>query len=486
MTRLWLKRIVLLTVLFAAIGGLAVYNQYMQVEGYESITRLANNRKQKSDSNRLFDNANFKSFTIVFEEPVFAELLTDMKAYFDLYGTYQDNTMHKVDVVYSDAAGTAFTIREVGFRTKSNTSRNLPMTLDWRGREIYHQTSFQLQFNATFDYENNSNEYAVLNKREAFNLDQLNFEYCKSFSGELDEAMVSEAFAYQLYRDAGVTISHASYGLVYFQIGETVVGFGFYTFIEPIDQNFISKHFDSDITGEYGDLYKCTDVGGVADLGPDFTAKAGVNQNAINLRYSYQLKNNTRDGSRTTHEALATLIEVANGDAFARDIGDVLDIDQFVRYLAMGFLIGNTDDYRYNNNNYYLYFSVYDGPATMIPFDLDSSLGTGKHQDPTYQYGVNYDLFAATDDLAVLVGNVLALPEYRALYLSYLASFIFDYFHFDRFEADYLTAKALYQDTLIAENHLGNQVFDLRNAAWYFDTKAAVVTAKISALNSSE
>ncbi|MFA5006433.1 MAG: CotH kinase family protein [Candidatus Izemoplasmatales bacterium] len=482
MLRLWLKRILIAAVLAGALLGLAEYNLATAASGYDSIVRLANNRKQKTDYDRLFDEDLFKSITIVFTETEFTALLDDMKAYFEKYGTYQDNTMHKVDMIYADGEGNTFTVREVGFRTKSNTSRNLPMTLDWRGREIWHQTSFQLQFDATFDYGARSNEYAVLSSREVFNLDQLNFEYCKTVAGEVDEAMISESYAYKLYRRAGLDVANASYGLVYLQVGEETIPYGFFTFIEPIDQNFLKRHFDADIAREYGDLYKCTDTAGVADLGLDFAAKAGVNDIPANIRFSYALKNNTNDGMRSTHPALASLVAVVNGDDFERDIASVLDVDAFVRYLAMGFLIGNTDDFRFNFNNYYLYFDVYDGPATMIPFDLDSSLGVGKHQDPTGNHGVDYDLFPASDANNGLVDRVLSIPVYRDLYLDYLEEYAILYFGYENYAAEYAVAKALYEDVLIAEDHLGNQLFDPRNSEWYFTVKATTVTSALAAL----
>jgi spore coat protein CotH len=478
---LWLRRIVLFALLFAAIGGLAWYGAVTSADGYETIVRLANNRKQKNDYERLFDDSLFKTITVVFEQESFDALLSDMKAYFAAYGTYRDNTMHKVDVIYDDGDGTTFTLHEVGFRTKSNTSRNLPLTYDWRGREVWHQTSFQLQFDATFDYGVNSNEYSVLKKREAFNLDQLNFEYCKVVAGELDEAMISEAFAYELFADAGLPVSNSSYALVYLQIGETVIPYGFYTVLEPIDRNFLSKNFDEDIAEEYGDLYKCTDTDGIADLGSDYLVKTGINDTAANIRYSYALKNNTNGGLRTSHDALATLVGVVNGDDFASRIEDVLDVDLFLRYLAMGFLVGNTDDFRYNFNNYYLYFAIYGGVATMIPFDLDSSLGVGKHQDETGNHGVYYDLFPASDAANPLVANVLAIAAYRERYVAYLEEFVAESFDFTVFREEFETARDLYESILVAENHLGNQVFDLRNAEWYFTEKASQVTTKVAA-----
>ncbi len=456
----------------ASIAILSVYQYVYEINNPETISRLMVNRKQKQDYDDLFDNTNFKSFTIEFTEESFQDLLSSMQTYFETYGTYQDNTMHKVNVIYNDGLGNSFTIEEVGFRTKSNTSRNLPLTFDWMNRATYHQTSFQIQFDATFDYIDTSNEYTVLNSREAFNLDQLNFEYCKSFDADYDEAMISEAYAYQLYADADVIASKATYGIVYLKIDEMLINYGFYTIIEPIDQEFLKKNFDSDLLGDFSDLYKATDTAGPADLSLNYDGLIGINENEINERFSYALKNNSIDGLRTQHTILIDFIQDINTlDIFLANAEKLIDTDLFARALAIGFLIGNTDDYRYNYNNYYLYFDVYTNQATFIPFDLDNALGFGKHQDITYQFGLNYPLFSSSDDPAILVSQFLEVPEYRNLYLHYLEEFATNLFKYDDFLVEYTSARNLYQDILVNENHLGNQVFGLRNVAYYMVNK---------------
>jgi len=477
---LFIKRILIAFVLVTSVLGLSYYNYISAADGYTPLTRLANNRKQKVDYAALFDNTNYKTITVVFEDEVFDDLVTSMEDYFALYGTYQDNTMHKVDMIYSDGLGNQFTIEEVGFRTKSNTSRNIPRLLDWRGRTVYYQTSFQLQFNATFDYSKESNEYGVLNKREVFNLDQLNFEYSKTIDAQTDSAMISEAFSYYLYRQAGIKVSNASYGLVYFQIGEALIGFGFYSFIEPIDNNFLSKNFDSNIIGEYGDLFKCTDLTGIADLSVHYEGMIGINEYSNNSRFSYALKNHTQNGLRTDFSVLTHFIDDINDiDYFEKNSLKLVDIDAFIRAQAMGFLIGNSDDYRYNYNNYYLYFDVYTQKANYIPFDLDSVLGFGKHQDLTGNYGVYYNLIDM-NEMAILVNRVLSIEAYRESYFAYLNIFVNQYFNYETFLSQYLEAKELYEAVLVAEDHLGNQVFSLRNAQWYFETKSTQVLEQLA------
>jgi spore coat protein CotH len=485
MKLLWLKRLLIGFVLATTIFGLGYYNYITAATGYTGLTRLANNRKQKTDYANLFNHSLYKSITIVFEETVFDQLITSMEAYFELYGTYQDNSLHKVDMIYSDGLGNRFTIEEVGFRTKSNTSRNLPRTLDWRGRLVYYQTSFQLQFNATFDYAEDSNEYGVLNGREVFNLDQLNFEYSKTIDAETDEAMISEAFSYYLYQQAGVNVSNASYGLVYFQIGDELIGYGFYNYIEPIDNNYLSKNFDSNVIGDYGDLFKCTDAVGIADLSVHYEELIGFNVNEINERYSYALKNHTKNDTRSDFSILTDFIDDINDiDYFEAHAASLIDVDAFLRALAMGFLIGSSDDYRNNYNNYYLYFEVYTDQVYYIPFDLDSSLGFGKHQDLTGNYGVNYNIIAM-NEMAILVHQVLSIEAFRTRYVDYLDEFVTQYFQYADFHAEYLNAKNLYEAVLIAENHLGNQAFNIRNSEWYFTQKTENVVSQIALIRSA-
>lgn len=469
---LHVKRAFLILFLLASIAYFSYYQYVYNINNPESITKLTVSRKQKEDYKNLFDNSNFKSFTIEFTEESFQELLSNMQAYFDQYGTYQDNTMSKVNIIYNDGLGESFTIYEVGFRTKSNTSRNLPLTYDWMNRATYHQTSFQIQFDATFDYSEYSNEYAVLNTREAFNVDQLNFEYCKSYDANYDEAMISEMYSYLLYDEAGIAVSKATNAIVYLKIGETIINYGFYTVIEPVDTEFLKKNFDSDLIGDYGDLYKATDTSGIADLSLNYDGLIGINENDLNERYSYALKNNTLDGTRTRHDTLIDFItDINNLTTFETHATDLLDVDSFARALAIDFLLGNTDDYRYNYNNYYLYFNVYTNQAVYIPFDLDNTLGFGKHQDVTYQYGLYYPLFSDTDQYAILVNSFFSVEEYKNLYLSYLDEFVNSFFNYDHFYLEYIQAKELYQDLLVNENHLGNQVFGLRNVAYYIVTK---------------
>ena len=356
-----LKRTILLSLLIVVTGFLGYY-VYSNDTG-DGFSQYVVARDQSDDYDALFDDLNFKTFTIKFEQTVFDDMILNMQSHFDQYGNYIDNTTYPVDITYSDSID-EFSVKEVGFRTKSTTSRNVLRTYDWRDREVYHQTTFQLQFNETFTYLNNTNVYEVLNKREVFNLEQLNFEYSQIYSGEYDETMISEAYTHYLYEQADILVANASYCLVYLVIGEKIVNYGFYTIIEPIDTEYVKNHFDSDLARNYGDLYKVTDVQTEGDLKLDYEGYIGISDDEI--RYTYSLRNNSLNGLRRTHNNLEKFINDINDfDYFKDNYENIIDIDLFIRYLAIACLVGNTDEIRYNFNNYYTYFDVYTNKAML-------------------------------------------------------------------------------------------------------------------------
>ncbi len=473
--KLALRRVLLLSILVLTTGAISIY-AFNHDDG-ENVVEFMNTRDQSDDYDRLFDNYNFKTITVQFEESVFEEMIMNMQAHFDLYGDYVDNTMYPVDITYIDESEN-FTIKEVGFRTRSTTSRNLPRTTDWRERYVYHQTSFQLQFNETFEYENHTNKYEVLKTREVFNLEQLNFEYSQNYRGDYDQAMISEAFTHYLYKEAGLKVANASYGLVYLKIGETLVSYGFYTFIESIDSEFLKDNFDSDQALEYGDLFKITDVMTEGTLRLDYLGYTGINTDDV--RYTYSLRNNTNDGTRKTFDSFTYFIQRINDqEYFLEHYDELIDVDLFVRYLAISFLAGNTDDLRYNFNNYYLYFDVYTNKATFIPFDLDNSLGFGKHLDGSGDFGTDYSIYYNIEDPSPLIENIFLIEEVRDLYEEYLAYYLDNIFIYSVFSDMYLEAKDMYENILISEGHLGNKTFDTRNMEWYFTEKTTNVLAQL-------
>ena len=55
-----------------------------------------------------------------------------------------------------------------------------------------------------------------------------------------------------------------------------------------------------------------------------------------------------------------------------------IDLNSWLNYCAVAYVLGNYDDFRNNTNNYYIYFRSSDNKAVFIPYDYDYSLGLTK------------------------------------------------------------------------------------------------------------
>jgi spore coat protein CotH len=433
----------------------------------------------------LFDNQIYKKFVIHFSNANFFKLISDMENYHDEFGSYRDNTIQEVDIDYTDSLGNTISMNEVGFRTKGNIfSRVLPVIKDSQGNITgYQQVSFQLEFNETFEYLENSTQYKELKERRGFDLEQLNFKYIKSS----DTSGITEMMAYKLYNQVGVVTSKASFAIIYFDIEGTLVPYGLFLVQEPIDDVFVKRYFGRDQDGTVGDLYKCVWQTEPAKLTPDYNSwSLGVSDYEEGYRKSYQLKTNKATSNFSQFTSFVSKLNNNGVINYQNVLEQNLDVDSLLRAFAIGFLIGSPDDYRSDANNYYLYF--YEDKAIYIPFDMDQCLGYG--WDPFGNHGLDLDVLTyqpaqsnigSASDLP-LSYNILAIDEYRNTYLNYLIEYtnpvdgIFDYQDFFK---EFTNVKSLYETEIRANNHLGIDTFSTlqrdMNPQDYYTQKASYV-----------
>ena len=435
----------------------------------------------------LFDDSIYKKFEIYFSEANFLKLIYDMENYRDQFGSYRDNTIQEVDITYTDSTGLIYEVNEVGFRTKGNVfTRVLPVIKDELGNIVgYQQVSFQLEFNATFDYIENSTEYNYLQSREVFDLDQLNFKHIR-----YDTGVVTESVSYDFYREAGVYTSSTSYAIIYFNIEGNVIPYGLYMLQEPVDDMFVERYFGENQDGSIGDLYKCTWQSEAATLKNNYESYSlGVSNYMEGYRKSYALKTNKINPDFSSFEDFVVLANQIDVASYYTHISQSLDVDAFARALAMGFLIGSPDDYRSNANNYYMYFN--NSNAYYIPFDMDNALGFG--WNPYYNYGltlandsVQPSSYNASPANLILPYRLLNDADFLALYQNYLIQYISDggIFNYDTYLAEHNLIQDLYLSEILSEGHLGINDFVLENrgqqdfvhgmpASDYFEQKIA-------------
>ena len=132
----------------------------------------------------------------------------------------------------------------------------------------------------------------------------------------------------------------------------------------------------------------------------------------------YDLKANENEYDFTQ---LARLIHIINNDPDSLE--HILDISSFVQYLAINILTGSWDDYRSNQNNFYLYYQPDIDRFFFIPYDYDNTFGIDwfsidwDNIDP-----YSYYLIADTD--RPLADIIFDNEQYRNLFSRYLRFYI--------------------------------------------------------------
>jgi spore coat protein CotH len=160
-----------------------------------------------------------------------------------------------------------------------------------------------------------------------------------------DASCAAQFLAYRTFREAGVPAPRVGFAAV------TVNGepLGVYSNVESIKKPFLARSYGSD----EGGLYEGT----VADLVPDSLAKMEIE---------------THDRLRPRLEELAGLL-AAEGPLDLARVEAIVDVEEFLSFMAVEALIGMWDGYSSNQNNYFVHVPTGSGRITFIPWGADSA-----------------------------------------------------------------------------------------------------------------
>ena len=269
-----------------------------------------------------------------------------------------------------------FTYEQVGVRMKGNTSRT-SFYSDSKG--MYNLVHFKISFQETFDDEAYYGSDALTWTNDAARKERKNRTFATLEKIDIrwnkndDYTYIREHYAYELYREQGVLAPHTTLASV--DIGKDHAGV--WLVYEPIDKTFLEKNLPESALG--GDLYKL----GWTSEGATFTkfSSYGIEDEDAGKFYVYDLKTNKKTSD---HSALKNLITTLNSSSLTKDkFASVVDIDNFLAYAAVSYIVGNPDDLRNNYNNTYIYFRADTGKVLFIPYDMDRGLGVNKDWNPS-------------------------------------------------------------------------------------------------------
>lgn len=200
--------------------------------------------------------------------------------------------------------------------------------------------------------------------RTFFGMSELNLN-----NNAFDPSQMRESLAYDVFRRAGVTAPRTAFARVFITVPGTYARqyVGVFTVVEQIDQRFFEDRWHRQV----GLLVKPEDLAGMPYLGDDWTS--------YERPYGSRTTPNTGDAARFI--AFVKLLNRASDDEFARRVGDYLDVDAFLRFLACEVVLVNTDSPLAMNHNYWMTVHPGTQKVVWVPWDMNMAFAGFKPSD---------------------------------------------------------------------------------------------------------
>ena len=368
---------------------------------------------QKRDPEYLYDLDAVPEITITVTEENWNEFL-------DNFDKNKDNGLYVPAKFTFKKGDDVFERDSVGFRPRGNWSRIRPegnagqkhkkKNADW------HHAHFGIKFT---EYESGE---------RFFGSDRM---VLKWFHG--DPAYSREIFCYDLFRRFGVwSVPRASYARLTLHVegDEKPAYYGVYEMVEGVRKGWLNDRMKSGyIPDKDGFMWKAAYTAmGPADLS-DFdsmgTSKMGVSEED-ETSFPYELKTHESELAAAQQE-LFDFIEdmrpLKEGSSKLKSyLEKHMDVELFLRAMAVNVSVGMWDDYWVNANNYYFYFDQ-NHKFYFIPYDYDNTLGTTKPIQNLTNAGTQDPLHWGSDD-RMLIKKVFSIDEYLESYKSYLREIV--------------------------------------------------------------
>lgn len=290
------------------------------------------------------------------------------------------------------------TWKDVGVRFKGNSSYAMSSTGLKR--------PFKVDFNRFVDGQ------------EFYGLKMINLA-----NNAFDPSQLREALACSVFRAAGVPAARTAFVELYLTVPGKFdhVLVGLYTLIEEVDGTFLKHYYPS----SKGLLLKPEGIHGIPYLGPDWK------------RYEDRLRPKKEGDAKAKERYLAftRLVNFADDEEFNKTIGQMLNVDNFLRYVAACSAMVNQDSFVGIGHNYYLYLNPADNRFNFIPWDLNNTFG-GLAMFGGVDQQIDWNIARPWLGRNRLVERVLANDKNAAAYREHLRALIAN-----SFKPDELTAR---------------------------------------------
>lgn len=185
------------------------------------------------------------------------------------------------------------------------------------------------------------------------------------------------------------------------------VMYGSYVEMEVITGGFPDRYFPGD---RHGNLYRViesgTETGDLRFEGPLPAA----------YQDTYSKRTNEEDNDWTDLIDLVEALNNSTDEDFVTEVHRVLDVDQWLRYIALDSLLGNLETGLNigRGDNYWLYRGISDNRFRIIPHDLDTIFGVGSDYLPNRSIYV----YQSVAGLRRLLSHPEFLPRYHQAFVD--------------------------------------------------------------------
>jgi len=228
--------------------------------------------------------------------------------------------------------------KNVGFRLKGNSTL----------RSAWNSGNFKLPFRLNFDkFED---QYPGIKNQHFYGFEELSFS-----PGFKDPSLIREKLASDIYRLGGIAAAKTAFYRVFVDIGSGLKYWGLYCGVELPDDNMLLDQWGE----ENGNIYK-----------PE--SKLNVFNQSEFVKVNNETENDYSDVSAFV-AILNSPLRISNNTQWKNNLENVLDVDQFLHWLAINNGMVNWDSYGIMSHNYYLYHHS-DGKLIWIPWDNNEAL----------------------------------------------------------------------------------------------------------------
>lgn len=381
----------------------------------------------------VFDDTQVKRLDFVVTEERWQSMLDDMTA---TYGEFGGNSAGPGDG--APGGGSQPGGGQSGPPAQADDTTNLvetdedpifvPAEVFYNGKQWYRvgirfkgnsslQSSWQagiLKLSFKMDFDEFEDDYPQIDNQRFYGFKKFSLKNNYDDHSELREKVATDVF-----RAAGVPVSHAAFYTLYVDHGNGPEYFGLYTLVEEVDGSVLDTQFSSD----EGNLYKPED------------GSANFVEGTFNPE-DFEKKTNEDDEDWSDIEALFTALhdDTATTDpaTWRTNLEAVFDVDGFLTYLAVNGIIQNWDTYGRMIHNYYLYNNPETDLLTWIPWDNNEALQEGKQGG-----ALALDFSDLDNEEWPLIAKIYADDVYKSRYDILLSDIMSNAFETSSMQAKY-------------------------------------------------